>query len=91
MFVGEQASFHLRLESSRHAHQAIAVGWAASGLQVVDKGNDFAEEQLVLEFAEGTRLYVPIAKVDLVQKYVGGGRANPLAAGIWLEIGRAHV
>lgn len=36
VFVGEQASFHLRLESSRHAHQAIAVGWAASGLQVVD-------------------------------------------------------
>jgi len=47
------------------------------GLQVVDKGGDFAEEQLVLEFAEGTRLYVPIAKVDLVQKYVGGGRTHP--------------
>lgn len=57
-----------------HIGHGIAV---YRGLQVVDKGNDFAEEQLVLEFAEGTRLYVPIAKVDLVQKYVGGGRANP--------------
>ncbi len=57
-----------------HVNHGIAV---YRGLQVVDKGADFAEEQLVLEFAEGTRLYVPIAKVDLVQKYVGGGRSNP--------------
>ena len=57
-----------------HVGHGIAV---YRGLQVVDKGADFAEEQLVLEFAEGTRLFVPIAKVDLVQKYVGGGRANP--------------
>jgi transcription-repair coupling factor (superfamily II helicase) len=49
------------------------------GLQLVDKekGLGYAEEQLVLEFAEGTRLYVPIAKIDLVQKYVGGGKADP--------------
>ncbi len=57
-----------------HLNHGIAV---YRGLQVVDKGEDFAEEQLVLEFAEKTRLFVPIAKVDLVQKYVGGGRANP--------------
>ncbi|RUL88049.1 transcription-repair coupling factor [Tautonia sociabilis] len=49
------------------------------GLQLVDKekGAGYAEEQLVLEFAEGTRLYVPIATIDLVQKYVGGGKADP--------------
>ncbi|MEO6808355.1 MAG: transcription-repair coupling factor, partial [Isosphaeraceae bacterium] len=47
------------------------------GLQLVDKAAEHAEEQLVLEFAEGTRLYVPIAKVDLVQKYIGGGKATP--------------
>ena len=49
------------------------------GLHMVDKGgpHDHAEETLLLEFAEGTKLYVPIAKIDLVQKYVGGGKANP--------------
>ena len=49
------------------------------GLHLVDKGADaaYAEEQLVLEFAEGTRLFVPIATIDLVQKYVGGGKADP--------------
>ncbi|MDB5349514.1 MAG: transcription-repair coupling factor Mfd [Planctomycetota bacterium] len=59
-----------------HISHGIAI---YRGLQVVDKDKaaDFAEEQLVLEFAEGTKLFVPIAKVDLVQKYVGGGKANP--------------
>ena len=47
------------------------------GLQFVDKSADHAEETLLLEFAEGTKLYVPIAKIDLVQKYVGGGKAEP--------------
>ena len=57
-------------------HLAHGIG-IYRGLQVVEKGEDFEEEQLVLEFAEKTRLFVPIAKVDLVQKYVGGGRGNP--------------
>jgi transcription-repair coupling factor (superfamily II helicase) len=49
------------------------------GLHVVDREgpHDHAEETLLLEFAEGTKLYVPIAKIDLVQKYVGGGRGEP--------------
>ena len=47
------------------------------GLQFVDKGGDHAEETLLLEFAEGTKLYVPIVKIDLVQKYVGGGKTAP--------------
>ncbi len=47
------------------------------GLQFVDKAGDHAEETLLLEFAEGTKLYVPIAKIDLVQKYVGGGKLAP--------------
>ncbi len=47
------------------------------GLQMVDRTEEHAEETLLLEFAEGTKLYVPIAKIDLVQKYVGGGRADP--------------
>jgi transcription-repair coupling factor (superfamily II helicase) len=49
------------------------------GLHMVDRepAADHAEETLLLEFAEGTKLYVPIAKIDLVQKYVGGGKAEP--------------
>jgi transcription-repair coupling factor (superfamily II helicase) len=47
------------------------------GLQFLAKSDEHDEETLVLEFAEGTKLYVPIAKIDLVQKYVGGGKAEP--------------
>ncbi|MGP0062337.1 MAG: transcription-repair coupling factor [Isosphaeraceae bacterium] len=47
------------------------------GLQIVAKSDEHDEETLLLEFAEGTKLYVPIAKIDLVQKYVGGGKAEP--------------
>ena len=47
------------------------------GMQFVDQSAEHAEETLLLEFAEGTKLYVPIAKIDLVQKYVGGGKAEP--------------
>jgi transcription-repair coupling factor (superfamily II helicase) len=57
-----------------HLNHGIAI---YQGLQLVDKSEEYAEEQLALEFAEKTKLYVPIAKIDLVQKYVGGGRANP--------------
>jgi transcription-repair coupling factor (superfamily II helicase) len=52
------------------------------GMQLVDKSTEHAEETLLLEFAEGTKLYVPIAKIDLVQKYVGGGKAAPVLSKI---------
>jgi transcription-repair coupling factor (superfamily II helicase) len=52
------------------------------GLQFVDRSSEHAEETLLLEFAEGTKLYVPIAKIDLVQKYVGGGKAAPVLSKI---------
>ena len=51
-------------------------------MQFVDKSAEHAEETLLLEFAEGTKLYVPIAKIDLVQKYVGGGKAAPVLSKI---------
>lgn len=67
-----------------HINHGIAI---YRGLQLVDKSAEHAEEQLALEFAEGTKLYVPIAKIDLVQKYVGGGRANPqlsrIGSSVW--------
>jgi transcription-repair coupling factor (superfamily II helicase) len=47
------------------------------GLTLVDKTVEHGEETLLLEFAEGTKLYIPIAKIDLVQKYVGGGKGDP--------------
>ncbi|MHB1558070.1 MAG: transcription-repair coupling factor [Isosphaeraceae bacterium] len=47
------------------------------GLQLLQKSGDHDEETMLLEFAEGTKLYVPVAKIDLVQKYVGGGKAEP--------------
>src|SRR5262245_20288414 len=46
------------------------------GMEVVDnKGR--AEEHLILEFREGTRVYVPASKIELVQKYVGGAKTEP--------------
>jgi transcription-repair coupling factor (superfamily II helicase) len=49
------------------------------GLHMVDRepAADHAEETLLLEFAQETKIYVPIAKIDLVQKYVGGGKGEP--------------
>lgn len=57
-----------------HLNQGIA---RYRGLQLVDRSDDHSEETLLLEFAEGAKLYVPIAKIELVQKYVGGGRGDP--------------
>jgi len=48
----------------------------ASGQTGVDEGS--AEtEYLTLEFEGGTRLHLPAARVDLVQKYIGAGSARP--------------
>ncbi len=46
------------------------------GMQVLEK-HGRTEEHLILEFREGLRIYVPASKIDLVQKYVGGGKTDP--------------
>jgi transcription-repair coupling factor (superfamily II helicase) len=46
------------------------------GMEILEK-NGQTEEHLILEFREGTRVYVPASKIDLVQKYVGGARTEP--------------
>jgi len=46
------------------------------GMHELEK-NGQREEHLILEFSGGTRVYVPASKIDLVQKYVGGSRADP--------------
>src|SRR5207302_10968056 len=52
------------------------------GMQLLDKDNPtgeassksgHTEEHLILEFRDGVRVFVPASKIDLVQKYVGGG------------------
>jgi transcription-repair coupling factor (superfamily II helicase) len=47
-----------------------------AGMQVLDK-NGHTEEHLILEFREGTRIFVPASKIELVQKYIGGGNTDP--------------
>jgi transcription-repair coupling factor (superfamily II helicase) len=46
------------------------------GMHLLEK-NGHTEEHLILEFAGGTLVYVPVSKIDLVQKYVGGSKADP--------------
>jgi len=46
------------------------------GMQMLDKHGQRGE-YLVLEFREGAKLYVPAARIELVQKYVGGARTEP--------------
>ncbi|GDY12013.1 hypothetical protein LBMAG53_08910 [Planctomycetota bacterium] len=49
------------------------------GLATLEK-RGFLEDFLLLEFAGGTKLYVPVEAIDLVQKYVGAtGRAPELS------------
>jgi len=44
-------------------------------------------EHLVIRYADGTLVYVPVSEIDLVQKYVGGGERlvelSRLGTGLW--------
>jgi transcription-repair coupling factor (superfamily II helicase) len=46
------------------------------GMEMLEKRGQI-EEHLNIEFAEGTRIYVPATKIELVQKYVGGSKSAP--------------
>ncbi len=46
------------------------------GIEAIEKGGA-REDHLELEFRDGVRLYVPVSRIDLVQKYVGSGQAAP--------------
>ncbi len=39
------------------------------GLRVLDENSDNQLELMILEFAEGAKLYVPLTRLDLIQKY----------------------
>ena len=51
------------------------------GLEMLDKDGQLTEH-LELEFYGGTKIYVPAAKIDLVQKYIGGTKRQPVLAKI---------
>jgi transcription-repair coupling factor (superfamily II helicase) len=55
-------------------HVAHGIG-RYRGLRLLEK-DDRAEEHLELEYHGGTKIYVPSAKIELVQKYVGGKGAK---------------
>ncbi|HSM86844.1 MAG TPA: DEAD/DEAH box helicase, partial [Candidatus Limnocylindrales bacterium] len=46
------------------------------GLKEIQQG-DITGEFMVLEFAEGARLYVPLTRLDLIQKYRSGEGVSP--------------
>ncbi len=49
------------------------------GLRLLEKHGQ-VEEHLELEFQGRTKLYVPVEKIGLVQKYVGGAKSRPALA-----------
>ncbi|MGD0900200.1 MAG: transcription-repair coupling factor, partial [Thermoguttaceae bacterium] len=49
------------------------------GLKLLEKSG-LVEEHLELEFQGRTKLYVPVSKIALVQKYVGGQKSRPVLA-----------
>ncbi len=58
-------------------HVAHGIG-RYRGLRLLEKEGR-AEEHLELEYHGGTKIYVPSAKIELVQKYVGGKGAKVVA------------
>ena len=61
-------------------HVAHGIG-RYRGLRLLEQDGR-AEEHLELEYHGGTKIYVPSAKIELVQKYVGGTRGRPMLAHI---------
>ena len=59
-----------------HLHHGIGV---YRGLQTLKDQAGTPGEFLKIEFAEGTLVYVPVHRIDLVQRYVGAGRPPRLS------------
>ncbi len=49
------------------------------GIELIDKQGQI-EEHLQIEFHGGAKVYVPAARIDLVQKYIGGTKSRPRLA-----------
>ena len=48
------------------------------GLREIARGDESPQEFMVLEYAEGAKLYVPLTRLDLVQKYRSAEGAKPV-------------
>ena len=59
-------------------HLAHGIG-RYRGLELLDRENQ-SEEHLAIEFAGGTKIFVPASRIALVQKYVGGTKGRPRLA-----------
>ncbi len=58
-----------------HLHHGIGLYRGLVELEALDGVGEY----LKIEFAEGTIVYVPVARIDLVQRYVGTGRRPRLS------------
>ncbi len=73
-------------EGDRVVHLDHGIGFYR-GLVEIDGGTGAEEEVLVLEYAGGAKLYVPLEQAHLVSRYVGSGNKAPppdrLGGGRW--------
>ncbi|MDF1702944.1 MAG: CarD family transcriptional regulator, partial [Planctomycetota bacterium] len=65
------------VEGSPVVHLHHGIGMYRGLVELENQGQ--TGEYLQLEFAEGTIVYVPVARIDLVQRYVGTGRRPKLS------------
>ncbi len=65
------------IEGSPVVHLHHGVGLYRGLVELENQGD--VGEYLKVEFAEGTLVYVPVARIDLVQRYVGTGRRPKLS------------
>ena len=59
-------------------HLAHGIG-RFRGLTVITHA-DHTEEHLTIEFAGGTTVHVPVSRMDLIHRYIGGGKTRPRLA-----------
>ena len=80
-------SFHDLRSGDLVVHLSHGIG-RYRGIELIDKQGQL-EEHLQIEFRDRAKLYVPTAKIDLVQKYIGGTKTRPTLAKLggasWLK------
>jgi transcription-repair coupling factor (superfamily II helicase) len=86
--LGRVIDSFLELREGDHVvHLAHGIG-KYRGMKLLEK-HAAVEEHLEIEFHGGTRIFVPAANIDLVQKYVGGSKSRPTLAHVggktWLN------
>ncbi|MCB9875399.1 MAG: transcription-repair coupling factor [Planctomycetaceae bacterium] len=80
-------SFHDLRSGDLVVHLSHGIG-RYRGIELIDKQGQL-EEHLQIEFRDRAKLYVPAAKIDLIQKYIGGTKTRPtlakLGGATWLK------